>query len=165
MNWIFTFSSIFLCQPFEIHSTGLAGSCSNLGGNRRIQSGCVFTARLGKGLFLSVLVNFEFCLSYALKFVLLIELAYSSIKSDLYILQEKPTDPDVFRLLGEVKYELKDYEGSAAAYRVSSMVVFSHIYRTCHAIHCVFILLLLDLNGFTQDTSLNLFYFSVQNVS
>ncbi|KAJ4719057.1 Tetratricopeptide repeat (TPR)-like superfamily protein [Melia azedarach] len=36
--------------------------------------------------------------------------------------KEKPTDPDVFRLLGEVKYELKDYEGSAAAYRVSSMV-------------------------------------------
>ncbi|XP_044486098.1 uncharacterized protein LOC123211436 [Mangifera indica] len=34
----------------------------------------------------------------------------------------KPTDPDVFRLLGEVKYELKDYEGSAAAYRLSTMV-------------------------------------------
>ncbi|XP_031249397.1 uncharacterized protein LOC116107231 [Pistacia vera] len=36
--------------------------------------------------------------------------------------KEKPTDPDVFRLLGEVKYELKDYEGSVAAYRVSTMV-------------------------------------------
>ncbi|KAH9716525.1 TPR REGION domain-containing protein [Citrus sinensis] len=36
--------------------------------------------------------------------------------------KEKPSDPDVFRLLGEVKYELKDYEGSAAAYRVSTMV-------------------------------------------
>ncbi|KAL5823747.1 hypothetical protein ACOSQ4_021647 [Xanthoceras sorbifolium] len=36
--------------------------------------------------------------------------------------KEKPSDPDVFRLLGEVKYELKDYEGSAAAYRVSAMV-------------------------------------------
>lgn len=36
--------------------------------------------------------------------------------------QEKPSDPEVFRLLGEVKYELKDYEGSAAAYKVSSMV-------------------------------------------
>ncbi|XP_065864094.1 uncharacterized protein [Euphorbia lathyris] len=34
----------------------------------------------------------------------------------------KPTDPDVFRLLGEVKYELRDYAGSAAAYRISSMV-------------------------------------------
>ncbi|KAK3219027.1 hypothetical protein Dsin_012997 [Dipteronia sinensis] len=34
----------------------------------------------------------------------------------------KPSDPDVLRLLGEVKYELKDYEGSAAAYRLSAMV-------------------------------------------
>ncbi|PQP99304.1 uncharacterized protein Pyn_15338 [Prunus yedoensis var. nudiflora] len=36
--------------------------------------------------------------------------------------KEKPSDPEIFRLLGEVKYELKDYEGSAAAYKVSSMV-------------------------------------------
>ncbi|KDP25040.1 hypothetical protein JCGZ_22575 [Jatropha curcas] len=36
--------------------------------------------------------------------------------------KEKPNDPDVFRLLGEVKYELKDYEGSANAYRSSAMV-------------------------------------------
>ncbi|KAF5741621.1 hypothetical protein HS088_TW10G00625 [Tripterygium wilfordii] len=36
--------------------------------------------------------------------------------------KEKPSDPNVFRLLGEVKYELKDYEGSAAAFRSSSMV-------------------------------------------
>ncbi|KAK0596754.1 hypothetical protein LWI29_018663 [Acer saccharum] len=35
--------------------------------------------------------------------------------------KEKPSDPDVLRLLGEVKYELKDYEGSAAAYRLSAM--------------------------------------------
>ncbi|KAL2933995.1 protein SLOW GREEN 1 chloroplastic [Bienertia sinuspersici] len=34
--------------------------------------------------------------------------------------KEKPSDPDVFRLLGEVKYELKDYEGSAAAYKSSA---------------------------------------------
>ncbi|XP_037493514.1 uncharacterized protein LOC105646135 isoform X2 [Jatropha curcas] len=37
--------------------------------------------------------------------------------------KEKPNDPDVFRLLGEVKYELKDYEGSANAYRSSAMAV------------------------------------------
>ncbi|XP_004303801.1 PREDICTED: uncharacterized protein LOC101309273 [Fragaria vesca subsp. vesca] len=36
--------------------------------------------------------------------------------------KEKPSDPEVFRLLGEVKYELKDYEGSVAAYKVSSKV-------------------------------------------
>nr|XP_027122572.1 uncharacterized protein LOC113739541 isoform X8 [Coffea arabica] len=36
--------------------------------------------------------------------------------------KKKPSDPDVFRLLGEVKYELKDYEGSARAYRNSAMV-------------------------------------------
>lgn len=34
--------------------------------------------------------------------------------------KEKPSDPDVFRLLGEVKYILKDYEGSADAYKTSS---------------------------------------------
>ncbi|KAL0354362.1 UNVERIFIED_CONTAM: hypothetical protein Sradi_3883100 [Sesamum radiatum] len=31
--------------------------------------------------------------------------------------EKKPSDPDAFRLLGEVKYELKDYEGSVVAYR------------------------------------------------
>ncbi|GER53661.1 tetratricopeptide repeat protein [Striga asiatica] len=31
--------------------------------------------------------------------------------------EKKITDPDAFRLLGEVKYELKDYEGSIIAYR------------------------------------------------
>ncbi|RDX93399.1 hypothetical protein CR513_24350, partial [Mucuna pruriens] len=36
--------------------------------------------------------------------------------------KEKPNDADVFRLLGEVKYELKDYEGSVAAYRSSARV-------------------------------------------
>lgn len=36
--------------------------------------------------------------------------------------KEKPTYPDAFRLLGEVKYELKDYEGSVAAYKSSFSV-------------------------------------------
>ncbi|PSR96995.1 Protein SLOW GREEN 1 like [Actinidia chinensis var. chinensis] len=36
--------------------------------------------------------------------------------------KKKPNDPDAFRLLGEVKYELSDYEGSVAAYRRSAMV-------------------------------------------
>ncbi|XVF86241.1 hypothetical protein PTKIN_Ptkin18bG0024700 [Pterospermum kingtungense] len=36
--------------------------------------------------------------------------------------KEKTNDPDVFRLLGEVKYELKDYDGSAAAYKLSAAV-------------------------------------------
>lgn len=39
-------------------------------------------------------------------------------------LQEKSNDPDAFRLLGEVKFELKDYEGSVAAYRSASKVSF-----------------------------------------
>ncbi|BAT98665.1 hypothetical protein VIGAN_09233500 [Vigna angularis var. angularis] len=34
----------------------------------------------------------------------------------------KPSDADVFRLLGEVKYGLKDYEGSVAAYKSSAKV-------------------------------------------
>ncbi|KAF7814619.1 superkiller protein 3 [Senna tora] len=34
----------------------------------------------------------------------------------------KPSDADVFRLLGEVKFELKDYQGSVAAYKNSAMV-------------------------------------------
>ncbi|KAJ7962654.1 Tetratricopeptide repeat (TPR)-like superfamily protein [Quillaja saponaria] len=36
--------------------------------------------------------------------------------------KEKTVDPDVFRLLGEVKYELKDFEGSVAAYKASAKV-------------------------------------------
>lgn len=36
--------------------------------------------------------------------------------------KEKPNDPEAFRLLGEVKFALKDYEGSAAAYRSSAKV-------------------------------------------
>lgn len=39
-------------------------------------------------------------------------------------MQKKENDPDVFRLLGEVKYGLQDYEGSANAYRSASMVRF-----------------------------------------
>ncbi|XP_057969107.1 uncharacterized protein LOC131158334 isoform X2 [Malania oleifera] len=38
------------------------------------------------------------------------------------LMKENPSNPDAFRLLGEVKYGLKDYEGSAAAYRSSVMV-------------------------------------------
>ncbi|CAK8574562.1 unnamed protein product [Lathyrus sativus] len=36
--------------------------------------------------------------------------------------KEKPNDADAFRLLGEVKYELKDYDGSVAAYKSSAKV-------------------------------------------
>ncbi|XP_042487050.1 uncharacterized protein LOC122067282 isoform X2 [Macadamia integrifolia] len=36
--------------------------------------------------------------------------------------KERPSDPEAYRLLGEVKYELKDYEGSASAYRSSASV-------------------------------------------
>ncbi|XP_043687662.1 uncharacterized protein LOC122638871 isoform X2 [Telopea speciosissima] len=36
--------------------------------------------------------------------------------------KESPSDPEAYRLLGEVKYELKDYEGSASAYRSSASV-------------------------------------------
>ncbi|CAH9055614.1 unnamed protein product [Cuscuta epithymum] len=36
--------------------------------------------------------------------------------------KKKLNDPDVFRLLGEVKYELRDYEGSAAAFKRSALV-------------------------------------------
>ncbi|XP_062075698.1 uncharacterized protein LOC133779784 [Humulus lupulus] len=36
--------------------------------------------------------------------------------------KEKPSDPDVFRLLGEVKHKLKDYEGSANAYESAAKV-------------------------------------------
>lgn len=38
------------------------------------------------------------------------------------IVQKKLSDPDAFRLLGEVKYQLKDYDGSAAAYKNSASV-------------------------------------------
>ena len=47
--------------------------------------------------------------------------------------QEKPSDPEVFRLLGEVKYELKDYEGSVAAYKVSSKVSLLTTLHTKHS--------------------------------
>lgn len=42
-------------------------------------------------------------------------------------LQKKPDDPDVFRLLGEVKYELKDYEGSVASYKSAERVSLTDI--------------------------------------
>ncbi|KAI9071592.1 hypothetical protein K1719_046445 [Acacia pycnantha] len=38
------------------------------------------------------------------------------------VCEEKPNDADVFRLLGEVKFEQKDYQGSVAAYKNSMMV-------------------------------------------
>ncbi|KAM7253975.1 hypothetical protein ACFE04_031657 [Oxalis oulophora] len=36
--------------------------------------------------------------------------------------KERPSDPDILRLLGEIKFALKDYEGSAAAYKLSAVV-------------------------------------------
>ncbi|XP_058102510.1 uncharacterized protein LOC131246419 isoform X2 [Magnolia sinica] len=36
------------------------------------------------------------------------------------LLEERPKDSDAYRLLGEIKYELKDYDGSVAAYRRSA---------------------------------------------
>lgn len=36
-------------EPFEIHSRGLAGSCSNLGRIRRLYSSCLSPSGLGKG--------------------------------------------------------------------------------------------------------------------
>lgn len=59
-------------------------------------------------------------------FLRLLDLITSNWKSSLIIVvferQERPDDAEAFRLLGEVKYELKDYEGSAAAYRSSLSV-------------------------------------------
>ena len=60
--------------------------------------------------------------------IILLELIYNA-------LQEKPSDLDVLRLLGEVKYELKDYEGSAAAYRLSAMVSFLSTQYFIHLVH------------------------------
>ncbi|GAB2268637.1 hypothetical protein Dimus_003590 [Dionaea muscipula] len=37
--------------------------------------------------------------------------------------KDKPNDPDVFRLLGEVRYELKEYEASAAAYKICTKML------------------------------------------
>lgn len=48
-------------------------------------------------------------------------------------LQNQQTDPDAFRLLGEVKYEIKDYEGSVVAYRNAQMV--SIMPETCWTWH------------------------------
>eukprot|EP00262_Sarcandra_glabra_P015604 TRINITY_DN485_c0_g1_i3.p1 TRINITY_DN485_c0_g1~~TRINITY_DN485_c0_g1_i3.p1 ORF type:complete len:429 (-),score=98.41 TRINITY_DN485_c0_g1_i3:122-1408(-) len=38
------------------------------------------------------------------------------------VTKERPKDSGAYRLLGEVKYELKDYEGSAASYKSSASV-------------------------------------------
>ncbi|XP_020580813.1 uncharacterized protein LOC110024950 isoform X4 [Phalaenopsis equestris] len=43
--------------------------------------------------------------------------ALSKSPEDPTALEEKPESVDAYRLLGEVKYELKDFEGSASAYR------------------------------------------------
>lgn len=73
-------------------------------------------------------------------------LSYTPCEFTSYRLQKKPSDPDVFRLLGQVKYRLKDFEGSARAYRASAMVsayaFLGHLstfwliycFRRCHGI-------------------------------
>lgn len=45
------------------------------------------------------------------------------------LFKEKPNDADVFRLLGEVEYEVKDYERSVAAYKSSAMVSLVNIFK------------------------------------
>ncbi|KAM0947004.1 putative tetratricopeptide-like helical domain superfamily [Dioscorea sansibarensis] len=56
--------------------------------------------------------------------VTLVELGSYDRASSLLekLTKERPNDAEAFRLLGEVKYEIKDYEGSAAAYRSSLSV-------------------------------------------
>lgn len=44
----------------------------------------------------------------------------ASLLEDL--IKEKSDDFDIFRLLGEVKYKLKDYDGSVAAYKSATML-------------------------------------------
>ncbi|XP_038881142.1 uncharacterized protein LOC120072738 [Benincasa hispida] len=44
----------------------------------------------------------------------------ASLLEDL--IKEKLDDSDIFRLLGEVKYKLKDYDGSVAAYKSATML-------------------------------------------
>ncbi|XP_038985920.1 uncharacterized protein LOC103705755 isoform X3 [Phoenix dactylifera] len=53
--------------------------------------------------------------------VTLVELGKYERASSLLdkLTKERPNNADAYRLLGEVKYELKDYEGSASAYRSS----------------------------------------------
>nr|XP_010926616.1 uncharacterized protein LOC105048840 [Elaeis guineensis] len=53
--------------------------------------------------------------------VTLVELGKYERASSLLdkLTKERPNNVDAYRLLGEVKYELKDYEGSASAYRSS----------------------------------------------
>ncbi|KAG1330824.1 hypothetical protein COCNU_02G007920 [Cocos nucifera] len=53
--------------------------------------------------------------------VTLVELGKYEQASSLLdkLTKERPNDVDAYHLLGEVKYELKDYEGSASAYRNS----------------------------------------------
>jgi tetratricopeptide (TPR) repeat protein len=50
--------------------------------------------------------------------------------------EEKPNDPEVFRLLGETKYEAKDYDGSAAAFKTSATVNYQLLMlRRCAIFH------------------------------
>ncbi|KAL0554517.1 hypothetical protein IC582_008440 [Cucumis melo] len=44
----------------------------------------------------------------------------ASLLEDL--IKEKSDDSDIFRLLGEVKYKLKDYDGSVAAYKSATKI-------------------------------------------
>jgi hypothetical protein len=60
--------------------------------------------------------------------------------------KEKPNDAEAFRLLGEVKYELKDYEGSVVAYKDSAKVSLLNDFKHFLWVGCL--KLLSKLNGF-----------------
>lgn len=69
---------------------------------------------------LEELIKVFFGLMYFLLIMSLFYVHMNIMKSP--VMQKKPSDPDVYRFLGGVKYGLKDYEGSAAAFRMSATV-------------------------------------------
>jgi hypothetical protein len=54
-----------------------------------------------------------------------------------YLMQVIPDKAEAYRLLGEVKFELKDYEGSSSSYRSALSVSKSVCASTFSALCCV----------------------------
>ncbi|KAM3245750.1 putative protein isoform X1 [Capsicum annuum] len=89
-----------------------------------LEGAAVTLAELGEysraSSLLEELIKVFFGLMYFLLIMSLFYVHMNIMKSP--VMQKKPSDPDVYRFLGGVKYGLKDYEGSAAAFRMSATV-------------------------------------------
>lgn len=113
------FSSLLLVMKTI---NNLTGSCGYYGRIRRLWASIISSWEIDQGKFMFTLCHTDVGRNSSLTNILKIIWFIFPLKSLVSNVQERPNNADVYRLLGDVKFELKDYDGSASAYKNSLSV-------------------------------------------